>query len=182
MNPSTQSTSTGRSLLSPQRLPVTAPTRSESVSSDSSVKSLGIQASVASLQVEASVGCANVQSRRHGRFLVQPLLDSAAMSATPTSLRAPSPANSSGSKPPLVPTKVHSSPTPSNSAIIERRPSRIIGRFEVCELFSPAGDDCKSSSSPKASSSPPRKPVDLISIDQTGATETCATTPVKGND
>lgn len=166
--------------MSPQRLPLTAPTRSESVSSDSSVKSAGIQASIACLQVDPAVGCGNSQSRRHGRFLVQPLMDSSIV-ATPTSLRAASPANCSGSKPPLGPVKVQSSPTPSSSVITERRPSRIIGRFEVCELFS-AGEETKAtSSSPQIVSSPPGKPEDLISMDLVGVTETCATTPVKAD-
>ena len=162
---------------SPQRLPLTAPARSDSVSSDSSVKSGGIPASVAALNIEAAVGCASSQSRRHGRFTVQPLMDSN-LSTTPTSVRAPSPANCTGSKPPLGPNKVLCSPTPSSAFISERRPSRIIGRFEVCELFS---EDAKTSCYPQIANSPTRKPAeDLISMDLGGATETSATTPIKG--
>lgn len=71
------------------------------------------------LQPENPVeGC----SRRHGRFLVQPLQE------TPLA-RAASPAG----KPPLGPGQIRASPLP--SALSERRPSRIIGRFEVSELF-----------------------------------------------
>lgn len=66
--------------------------------------------------------------RRHGRFIVQPLLE-----ASPSGIRAPSPG---GGKPPLGPgVKLQQSPQPSSAALCDRRPSRIIGRFEVSELF-----------------------------------------------
>jgi hypothetical protein len=43
-----------------------------------------------------------------------------------------------GGKPPLGPTpKCEQSPQPSSVGQSERRPSRIIGRFEVMELFPP---------------------------------------------
>ena len=85
------------------------------------------------VQPEAPVSCCSSSSgssRRHGRFLVQPLMET----NSTTSIRAPSPASG---KPPLGPPnsaiKLQQSPQP--SYISERRPSRIIGRFEVSELF-----------------------------------------------
>ena len=109
-------------------------------------------------------------SRRHGRFLVQPLMD-ANLSTTPSSGRTCSPAT----KPPLVPSKIQSSPTMTASLISERRPSRIIGRFEVSELFE----------EPKASgctNSPQMKSIDAIQNELNNISETCATTPVKDQE
>jgi len=109
-------------------------------------------------------------SRRHGRFLVQPLMD-ASLSTTPSSGRTCSPAT----KPPLVPSKIQSSPTMTASILNERRPSRIIGRFEVSDLFEetkPAG----------GINSPLLKSVDAIQIELNNITETCATTPVKDQE
>lgn len=86
---------------------------------------------------ESPVECCSIPStsgssgssthRRHGRFIVQPLLET-----SPCGIRAPSPA---GGKPPLGPgMKLQQSPQPSSIGV-DRRPSRIIGRFEVSELF-----------------------------------------------
>ena len=125
-----------------------------------------VASSIESLQPEAPVGCCNTapsSSRRHGRFLVQPLME-ANISTTPSSMRAPSPAATSCGKPPLGP-RLHSSPTPSG-VLAERRPSRIIGRFEVSELY----EESSKTNSPAAA------PVDLINE---LSVETCSTTPDK---
>jgi hypothetical protein len=61
------------------------------------------------------------------------------------------------------------------SILNERRPSRIIGRFEVSDLFEetkPAG----------GINSPLLKSVDAIQIELNNITETCATTPVKDQE
>lgn len=106
-----------------------APTRSDSISSDASGSA--VAAAIASLQPEAPVGCS---TRRHGRFLVQPLMEANVGGAnSPGNVRSASPVSRRIGKPPLGP-RVQSSPTPSVSFLAERRPSRIIGRFEVCEL------------------------------------------------
>lgn len=120
----------------PKSMCVSEGTRSDGALAD-------LQPRIPVSQPEAAVGCA--ASRRHGRFLVQPLME-ASLSATPTSARAPSP----GGRPPLAPSKLQSSPTPS-ALVSERRPSRIIGRFEVCELFES-----------DAAQSPPCKSVNLV--------------------
>ena len=66
--------------------------------------------------------------RRHGRFLVQPLPSSPA----PSSVRAPSPATKQPGV--LAPPPPQQQPA-SSPSVTERRPSRIIGRFEVSELL-----------------------------------------------
>ena len=110
-------------------------------------------------------------SRRHGRFLVQPLMD-ASLSGTPCSARACSPAT----KVSVNPSKVQSSPTLCTVNISERRPSRIIGRFEVCELF----DEQKAGTG--STNSPQLKPIDAVHIELSNISETCATTPVKDQE
>jgi hypothetical protein len=99
-------------------------------------------------------------SRRHGRFLVQPLMDTSARNSSPAT------------KPPVAPTKMQSSPTPSGTFLTERRPSRIIGRFEVSELF----DDQAACG---CNLSPSIKSVDAVQNELNIISETCATTPVK---
>ena len=142
-----------------------APPRSDSMSSDTSASQ------IPPLIPEGPVGCCQraSSSRRHGRFLVQPLMES---SRTPSSIRTASP----GGKPPLGPNgRLQSSPTPS-SLLSERRPSRIIGRFEVCELFTTE----ESAQAPISTSALERcKSADLIhELTMTGG-ETCANTPAE---
>lgn len=124
-----------------------------------------VAASIEALQPEAPVGCCNnttSSSRRHGRFLVQPLMD-ANISTTPSSIRAPSPAATSCGKP-APGLRLHSSPNPPG-CLTERRPSRMIGRFEVSELY----EESKTNS-------PAAAPVDLINE---LSVETGSTTPDK---
>ena len=77
--------------------------------------------------VAASVAELAPAARRHGRFLVQPITASPLQSSSLSS-RSASPGSTT--------LRTMSSPQPSNASVLsERRPSRIIGRFEVSELL-----------------------------------------------
>jgi hypothetical protein len=78
-------------------------------------------------------------SRRHGRFLVQPL------DPSPCNFRDPSP------KPPLAPSPGPKVKVDSNVGVPERRPSRIVGRFEVTELLGGSPDEKENSSTGSSS-------------------------------
>jgi len=80
--------------------------------------------------VAASVAELAPPPRRHGRFLVQPITASPLQSSSSClSSRSASPGSRA--------VRTISSPQPSSNASVlsERRPSRIIGRFEVSELL-----------------------------------------------
>jgi hypothetical protein len=100
---------------------------------------------------------------------VQPLME-----ATPATARTNSPATKI--LPPVASSKIQSSPTPSGVNISERRPSRIIGRFEVCELFEEPKQLTGSTNSPLL------KPIDAVHNELSTFSETCATTPVKDQE
>ena len=147
---------------SPKRLPVGATT----VLADLNIPR--------ALQVNGANQCqtesnSSTSSRRHGRFLVQPLMDSG-ISTTPSNIRNSSPATAKGQ----MTSKLQSSP-PQSSILSERRPSRIIGRFEVCDLF----DESKTSNQPCNVS---LQSVDVLQKELANTGETCATTPVKDHE
>ena len=77
--------------------------------------------------VAASIAELAPPARRHGRFLVQPITASPLQSSSLSS-RSASPGSTA--------LRTMSSPQPSSASVLsERRPSRIIGRFEVSELL-----------------------------------------------
>lgn len=77
--------------------------------------------------VAASVASiSELPPRRHGRFLVQPISASPLQTSSMSS-RSASPGGTA--------IRSMSSPSANASLISERRPSRIIGRFEVSELL-----------------------------------------------
>jgi hypothetical protein len=107
---------------------------------------ISVEAAVESLAVP---NACPLPQRRHGRFLVQPLPNSPA----PSCVRAPSPASKFQQQP-------LSSPTP--SSVSERRPSRIIGRFEVSELLpsvKPHIDSSATSSTASGDNTPQKPPL-----------------------
>jgi hypothetical protein len=73
----------------------------------------------------------------------------------------------------MIPGKLQSSP-PVSAVLSERRPSRIIGRFEVCELV----DDASRAAGNHVS----LKPVDAVQKELSQGGETCATTPARDQE
>lgn len=148
---------------SPKRLPLSnSSSRSNLQSQESCSTKTG---SVSQTIPESSNAGA---SRRHGRFLVQPLTETG-LATTPSNVRTSSPAT----KPVMIPGKLQSSP-PVSAVLSERRPSRIIGRFEVCELFD---DASKTGGNPVS-----LKAVDAVHKELSQGGETCATTPVRDQE
>lgn len=95
-----------------------------------------VSASVASLPF-----CESQQPRRHGRFLVQPIAASPLQSSSMSSRSASPGASRANLKSSAAAASAASISSPSQpcgtnfSVVSERRPSRIIGRFEVSELL-----------------------------------------------
>jgi hypothetical protein len=162
MPESTSSSQNSKIDCSPKRLPVCSTT----VLVDLNIPR---GAHVNGNQLPTAEPSCNSSSRRHGRFLVQPLMDSG-ISTTPSNVRNSSPATSKIQ----MASKLQSSPTQS-SILTERRPSRIIGRFEVCDLF----DESKACSQP---CNVALQSVDVVQKELTNTGETCATTPVKDHE